>query len=698
MSLPAGSFVLNKKASAYLQNGGEVPTMLEPGEKVYAPGQWDSGIAALNSSVPRFQQGGMVEHEHTGSGYNPSGAKDYKGRPVVLSKAAAASFSRMLTAGGVTGNDVNSSQRSKYYNSKVGGATRSNHLTGNALDMYGTSKQWMKQHGSQYGWRLLDPKYTTHDGHFDYVGGEAKPNVMDNEGKLPNKPKTHPISIIDYNFDGTIGPKDTNYYYTSIKGRKPALGEIVHFRGTNTYKMFDGRGWTDYNPKSDTLGISEQQLEGGAKGASLLNPAGSVSTPQAPTVKPTDDGGGLGDSLNFIVERFKKGYSNAMEAGGFAEAIFTFFGGDPKKKSETQQVSGSDGSQITRGDTSLSGSNGLKRSSADIKAIMDPILNGDTVGKAGDYTTYGGMKGKDAYFEQGGRRYYLDGRASEPAGGTGSVISDAKDKAVLDMIASVEAAKGDPYGGFNTSAGKTEGRATEKTIKWLADNAQGAIGRYQHMPRFLLDRAKAAGYDGDTVFTPEVQDKLTLHFLEQDTRGMYSKWKAGEISDDKMGDELSRIWRGLPHSSGGTYPDQYAGRNKAHMSRPDMIKKMKEIRGLQMGGMVMLEPGEKVFGPGQWDSSVQELNSSIPRFQTGGVTGMRGGDPNYNFRQSSEKSDQMKSVAMQPIIINGGGGSPQMAMGQDAAARVPSLPNNPGSDFASSLVMTRDLLSAKIGG
>ena len=89
-----------------------------------------------------------------------------------------------------------------------------------------------------------------------------------------------------------------------------------------------------------------------------------------------------------------------------------------------------------------------------------------------------------------------------------------------------------------------------------------------------------------TKFTPEVQDKITLHFLKADTRGLYDRWKAGENVDEKLGDELSRIWRGLPHSSGGTYPDQYAGRNKAHMSRPDMMRRMKEIKRLQEGGIV----------------------------------------------------------------------------------------------------------------
>ena len=101
----------------------------------------------------------------------------------------------------------------------------------------------------------------------------------------------------------------------------------------------------------------------------------------------------------------------------------------------------------------------------------------------------------------GGGEEQQQPQPTDPAVGPAPAVSalatggDAKDKAILDMIASVEAAKADPYGGFNTSAGATAGRATEKTIDWLARNANGAIGRYQHMPSFIRDRAIAAGFD-----------------------------------------------------------------------------------------------------------------------------------------------------------------------------------------------------------
>ena len=176
MLLPTGSFVLNRNASQHLQYGGAV---LEPGETVWPT--TTSGLQALNRNIPRFQSGGEVFHKETGEGYNPNNAKDYKDRPVILSKDAASSFSKMMSAGGINPKDVTSSQRSVSYNEQVGGVANSNHLSGNALDIHGGSKTWLKSgNDEKYGWKWLD--YSGHDGHFDYVKG-ASSKAPVKEGK-----------------------------------------------------------------------------------------------------------------------------------------------------------------------------------------------------------------------------------------------------------------------------------------------------------------------------------------------------------------------------------------------------------------------------------------------------------------------------------------------------------------------------------
>ncbi len=177
-------------------------------------------------------------------------------------------------------------------------------------------------------------------------------------------------------------------------------------------------------------------------------------------------------------------------------------------------------------------------------------------------------------------------QGSSPRGRSTAVSGDAVDKAVLDFISKGEASQSDPYGGFNTSRGKTEGRAVDKTIGWLAQNAQGAIGRYQHMPEFLLSRAKAAGFNENTKFTPEVQDQITLNFLR--TSHSYDAWKSGKISDEDFLAKLSPTWRAIPQgpknaaalggSPDGTYNDRYASGNRSSRKWSTALSDLRSTR------------------------------------------------------------------------------------------------------------------------
>jgi len=107
-------------------------------------------------------------HPDTGEGFTVPGAFDYKGRPVVLSQRAAAVLDQMVrdSNGAVKYSDIYSAQRSESKNRAVGGSPTSNHLTGNAVDIHGSSKAWIKKHGHKYGFHNL--VYSGHDGHFDF--------------------------------------------------------------------------------------------------------------------------------------------------------------------------------------------------------------------------------------------------------------------------------------------------------------------------------------------------------------------------------------------------------------------------------------------------------------------------------------------------------------------------------------------------
>ena len=173
------------------------------------------------------------------------------------------------------------------------------------------------------------------------------------------------------------------------------------------------------------------------------------------------------------------------------------------------------------------------------------------------------------------------GRAGNFSGGA---------KGVLDLIA--EGESGGSYDIFNTSRGDTPGKATEKTIQWLQDNANGAIGRYQHMPRFIMQRALDAGYTADTLFTPDVQDAITIKMLEG-SQYKLNDFLSGTQSAETFAASLAPTWRALPQgpdaaaSLGGTrdstYHDKHRGDNAANRDQ-GWDNTVASLKSIQAGG------------------------------------------------------------------------------------------------------------------
>ena len=113
-----------------------------------------------------------ANHPDTGAGYTVEGLKDGQGRPAVFSRGGASAFARMMkdSKGIVKGSDITSSKRSRAKNNSLPGASAtSNHLTGNAMDIHGASKNWIISNGARYGWHINDYP-GSHGGHFDFRG------------------------------------------------------------------------------------------------------------------------------------------------------------------------------------------------------------------------------------------------------------------------------------------------------------------------------------------------------------------------------------------------------------------------------------------------------------------------------------------------------------------------------------------------
>ena len=153
--------------------------------------------------------------------------------------------------------------------------------------------------------------------------------------------------------------------------------------------------------------------------------------------------------------------------------------------------------------------------------------------------------------------------SSVTQGSTYATASSGEYSDILNLIASVEAKSYDTINGGHIDGLSTMTISNARQAALNAGYGSGAMGRYQQMPQFVLDRARSVGLDPDKdLFNPENQDKLAILLI--DGAG-YKKWKAGELTTEKFAYRLAGTWRGLPEGpSNLTYQDQYASGNKAH--------------------------------------------------------------------------------------------------------------------------------------
>lgn len=141
-----------------------------------------------------------------------------------------------------------------------------------------------------------------------------------------------PITITDYDMNGKINELDVNFWTDNILKSKPKTGQTVKFGETDKHKIYEGMGWTDFDPKTKKTGPTSQRPSA---------PDSSSQTPASPKL----------DILGSFMKGLRKGLGKYSGLADF------FFGNAGKSDSDKKDNGG--GSSSDDGDSQTSTSSPL---------------------------------------------------------------------------------------------------------------------------------------------------------------------------------------------------------------------------------------------------------------------------------------------------------------------------------------------------
>lgn len=196
--------------------------------------------------------------------------------------------------------------------------------------------------------------------------------------------------------------------------------------------------------------------------------------------------------------------------------------------------------------------------------------------------------------EQSASEQEQSGEGSASSGGGGG----GRWKPLLDLISSVESSTDKQNNGYDAQNGAPRGvrpGLSQMTIGEIARTAPGASGRYQQLPQYLLGRARAAGYNENTVFSPQVQDVLAVKLIEG--RGG-NAWLAGKMSTEQFMQGLANEWAALPNAYGQfSYSGQGSSlRAEKVKSVLNQVKQTPEQLVPNQSGLPALPPTDTLSG------------------------------------------------------------------------------------------------------
>ena len=314
----------------------------------------------------------------------------------------------------------------------------------------------------------------------------------------------------------------------------------------------------------------EKVKTGKTSGGKPMDPIGYIEEAYKTTFTAPFFGPLMGATIKLVVgdEPSKIDYMNVGK--GLNAWVYSTFGNAVKEYAEGGEVTDMflDGKDLSVAIAKSVENNTKKRANDVITELRSQLAMAPLGGSAGDSATGAGR--------------VRPGGGPPGAGSTYATSSSGEYGDILDLISSVEAKSYDTINAGHIDGLSTMTIAGARRAALDSGIGSGAMGRYQQMPQFVLDRARSIGLDPNKdLFSPENQDKLAILLING---AGYKAWKAGTLSTEKFAYRLAGTWRGLPEGpSNLTYQDQYASGNKAHTTWDNV---MSVLSGSKTGGSV----------------------------------------------------------------------------------------------------------------
>jgi len=327
------------------------------------------------------------------------------------------------------------------------------------------------------------------------------------------------------------------------------------------------------NPNQENMAAAREAIRGAVRNAIDLESLGRLNA----------DGQHMGRSAYAAAaERARSNRTGAVPGPQPGDAVtpatqqFDTDGDGELSADEIGSISSAELRNLNPSDFMVSSSGWASELFGKINTVMnrpEDLVSPDSGGATGGTGAVGsGSTGADVPAGAANR-----GRASTP---------NAAINGVLDFIAAPESG-----GDYNLRNGGSRANLTSMTIQQIFDMQRNyrswpratstAVGRYQYIKGTLEEMVRIMGLNPATTrFDERTQDAIATRDLRRRCR--LDDWLAGRITDGEFLNLISRVWAGVPNTSGrSTYAG--VGNNRAGISANSALTQLASIRGTTPG-------------------------------------------------------------------------------------------------------------------